>query len=393
VTDGPLEDSKDVKELESLIRRILASRPFAKSPKSSELLSFLFERRGEKLTSVTIEMEFRGTSFDSHVFDSANSRNLLKSVRQKLEKYVSLAKGERWICRLPLGDENEGFQLSFEETEPEISPSQIFLGAHVEMASDIRVITGSHLFFFDSREGMVVRYSDVNVDGDREEMLDALRRTHVGYDAVALEPWPDTFLAAGDVRAYELLLGWFLSRAGIVVPRLTHREITENEVNRRTPILIGRPYTNPLIRKLLRSRHAAHLDFRFESKDGSVKIARSEDRDRDRLKRFELSPEGAVKPPADRSLAFGVFARLRNPSGRGHTTVIACDYHAMVIARIVEVLTDDKRATELLQRMQQPLNRKLPDSFEMLFSVTISPGGFGGEGFPELLAWRLHVNV
>ena len=329
----------NAKEWENLIRRILASSYFTDSPKSSDLLRFLFERRETKLSSITVEIEFRGVPFDSPIFDSANSRNLLKSVREKLEEYTGGVKGERWVCELPLGDENEGFQLLFRETLQEFSPSQLFFGTHIETAEDIRVITGSHLFFFNARDNTILRYSDVNAEGDREDVLDALKRAREGLDTSMLEPWPNSYLAAGDVRAYELLLGWFAKHTGIIVPRVTHREITENEVSRRTPILIGRPHTNPLIRKLLRSRHAAHLDFRFNGRDGSVRIGRIQARDREGLKRFDFSGDGVIKPTEERSLAFGIFSRLRNPSGHGHTTIIVCDYYAMVIARIVEALT------------------------------------------------------
>jgi len=60
----------------------------------------------------------------------------------------------------------------------------------------------------------------------------------------------------------------------------------------------------------------------------------------------------------------------------------------MVIARIVEAMTNETHAKELLRRMGWPIGKPLPDAFEMLFAVDIAPGGLDGEGFPKLLLWR-----
>ena len=54
----------------------------------------------------------------------------------------------------------------------------------------------------------------------------------------------------------------------------------------------------------------------------------------------------------------------------------------------MEVLTNERDASNLLQRMGWSKERELPESFELLFSIQLLPGGLDGEGFPKFLFWR-----
>jgi hypothetical protein len=383
----PSHDVSSEKEWAALIERIAGSKGFSAAKKRRKLLRLLFENRQRRLNGNEVEELF----FGEVGFDPARSRNALKEVRDELKKYAMQAAGDRWVCELPSAEENDGYQLLFRETKIQLKPSQCFWQPHVKTAEDVIVVSGSHLFFFDSNGEKVLRYTDVNVDNGKKETLSALKAAHKDCDVSVLEPWHNTYLATGDVQAYEALLRWFHreSGTGTLIRRVTSRDVTEAEVHRRTPILIGRPQTNPFIEKMMDSRHAAHLGYRIHTSKGMVRIKDIRPEEKVALSRFPISADGVVGPVTESGVVFGIVTRLRNPSGYGHVTIIACDYYAMVIARIAEALTNDKHAQEFLNRMKWPENKELPHSFEMLFAVTLSPGNLEGEGYPELLAWRM----
>lgn len=56
--------------------------------------------------------------------------------------------------------------------------------------------------------------------------------------------------------------------------------------------------------------------------------------------------------------------------------------------QLVETLTDDALLDPVLRQAGWFEERGIPDTFEMLFAVTRSPGGFEGEATPRLLTSR-----
>jgi hypothetical protein len=255
--------------------------------------------------------------------------------------------------------------------------------------NDTVVISGSHLFFLNANRTKTLRYSDVNeTDGTTEAIVGVLKKSHPDCDANGLQPSHSTYLATGDVLASERLSRWFHRERGLLIERLTSRETTQTEVHRRTPILIGRPQTNPFIRTAMISREAAAHGYRIHSIPGTVEITNLRDNEREDLSDFPISANGVVGPIAGLGKVFGIVSRLKNPGGRGFITIIACDYYSMVIARIAETLTDDKLARELLERMRWPLGKPLPDEYELLFTTDLQPGEVSGEAYPKLVTWR-----
>ncbi len=369
----------------SLIERILASRHFDNAKEQKKLLGFLFHNRGVALLARDIEEKLHGFGPHHANHNPGRTRTAVLELRDRLGAYAKESPREKWICGLP--ESTSGYQLQFRRAEQ--SGPVRFWETYLDTAEDVILVNGSHLFFFDPKQRKVLRLVDFNLDGRKEHIKEELKRQYPDIETTGFEPWHNVYLASGDVRAYELLLKWFHDKVGILLKRVNSRDIKDSEIIRATPILIGRNATNTLIADHMNSRECSHLSFRF-NESGQVQIRDVTDEDRQALASFSLSPDGAISVPVETGPAFGIFTRIKNPTGYGHITMISCDYYAMVIARIVESLLNDRQAGEMLQKIDWPLSEELPDSFEMLFSVDLSPGRREGEGLPKLLCWRLH---
>ena len=137
---------------------------------------------------------------------------------------------------------------------------------------------------------------------------------------------------------------------------------------------------------------AKHLGYRIDSALGAVRITNPTDPEKASLKKFGLDGE-ILGPMKDWSVVFGLLTRLPNPSGYGHITIICADYWARVVTQIVDATTNDELAGTFLQRMNWPEDKPLPESFEVLFSVTLAPADLEAESLPTLLCWRLYENL
>lgn len=191
------------------------------------------------------------------------------------------------------------------------------------------------------------------------------------------------------MHAHGALLEWFYRAGHILIKRVTSRDITESEVHRRNPILMGRPQTNPIIQTLLsKPPQASKFAFRIHDPKGTIRVTNVNPRKIKELSGFPISDDGVVGPVMNMGSVFGIVHHFLNPSGNGHITIISCGHYAMVNARIIETPTNEKQAKLLLERMSWPLREPLPDYFELLFTIDLSPGGLQGEGYPQLVTWR-----
>ena len=406
----PLEDRKKARSARAITREekeqcaafelALEWEGLKKAKKLRKLLEYLYDRRCMALSSRVIGSEFSGVLLTAD-FDSTATRGSLASIRGKLLEYQKAHPTNPWIISLPDGTENDGYQLTFTRLNLPVSPSEVFWKPHLQMIETTRVISGAHLFFHNKRTGAVLRYYDVNTVKDKydakggaakdklkDDLLADLKAAHPEQNTEGLEPWQSIYLATGDVQAYETLMRWFHARNGVLIERITSRDISEREMLRLTPILIGRPRTNPFIKSLLEADSAAKFGYRVDGPKGTIKINNIRENERRALKDFSISPDGVVSAVADAGIVFGIVTRLPSPGDRGYVTIIACDYYALMIARIVEVMTVDKQAQELLAFMEWPDKQPLPNAFEMLFVAKLSPGDLEGEGYPQLRAWR-----
>jgi len=383
-------------EWKELIDRMVSSVHFRNSDNIPMLLNWLWTRFPNKVTDLDIEIEFYGNKHAPSQIDTGRSRVALADLRKKVSAYQADERGEKWLLEPPKG--KGGHRLRFIPADRPSSAPHAFWNAHLRSFEDPVLVTGSHLFLFDPNQNKIIRYYDFNVKGepDKEDILDAFKIAHpeesFGLKASkTLEPWRDVYLASGDVIAHESFLKWFHAESSskILIQRKTSRSITTNEVHRRNVILIGRPQTNPLIETLMKSEpQKSRFAFRIHPLRGALHVSNVCLRDFPELAEFTISSDGMVGPLETERRVFGLFTRFPNPGGRGYITIVSCGHYAMVIARIVDAMTNESHAKELLKQMGWALGEPLPDAFEMIFTVDIAPGGLEGEGFPKLLLWR-----
>ena len=368
---------------------MIASQAFEKSAQI-RLLRFLHDNRARGMESRDIEIQHYKRKPTGSTFNPAHARERISDLRLRLTKYQAMARLERLQCRLPEPSRGEGYQLVYAPTE--WSGPQAFWLHHLEQPKGLTVVTGSHLFFFNAERKTVLRFSDINASGQAPGAASSeLMTKHPEASLAGFREWNNAYLASGDVLAHEKLARWFYDEANVLVERRTDHDISEVQLREMTPIFIGRPQTNRFIRTIQDSPEASHLRYRIQGEGGSLSIRDMTQEEKTRLARCEISSDGRVAvPPADHSV-IGLVTRIPSPWGRGHVTIIACDYYAMVIARIVESMTEDEHASELLRQMNWPRTAELPSSFEIIFRVALSPGGIQGEGWPEILCWHPHL--
>lgn len=376
----------DQKEHAALIERIIQFKAFVASPDQCKLLRFLYKNRLVRLQAKEIEEQHYKYPPNHPKHDQGHSRERIADLKARLCEYVEQAQGDIWRCNLPDAKRREGYQLEFKPVEREAS--QLFWKPHLEMAGEVFVVCGSHLFFHDPSKNSALRYYDFNVDRDAAETLERFKVAHPEAFKPDLQPWYHSYLSSGEVHAYEAMQRWFHGKSGAQMQRLTSRETPESKIHKSSPILLGRPDTNKFIRKIMDSRQAGHLGYRIHSTLGAIKIAKPEDSERQTLAAFPLTKDGILGPVPTWERVFGLVTRLRNPSGYGFVTIISADSHGNVVTQIVEALTKESLTKGLLAQTNWSLETDLPESFEMLFSVELSPGGLEGEGQAKLLCWR-----
>ena len=379
----------DAREQKALIDGIVASKPFVGAPGQCALLMFLFENRNTPLMAKEIEEKHYRFPVKSHKHNPGHARERIDDLKKRLEAYASQAPGERWACRLPDAKRGEGYQLEVKKVQRKRTPSELFWSPHADRTEDVVMVCGHHLFFYDPSLNSALRYYDFNMSAGREETLAALKEKHPEGYKPGLEPLQSAYLSTGEVQAQARLQKWFFGRSGALIENFVSRDMPDREIYRKSPILLGRPGTNKFIQRIMDSPKAAHLGYRIHSSLGAVKITQATDDEKRSLSRFPMKA-GIVGPVPKWESIFGIFTRLRNPSGYGYVTIISADYYARVITQIVEALTSDRLASDLLAQMNWPAESDLPESFEMLFSIALSPAELEGEGHPELLCWRPH---
>jgi hypothetical protein len=384
------EPDRSEPEWKELIERIKASEDFHETDKS-ELLDFFWEHRHELLKDKNIESDFYGEDITLPDFDANRSRVALAELREKLASYFATEKHEKWRCTLPNAKRAGGYRLIFTLARKPSTATENFWNVHLNSDLVPVVICGCHLFFFDTQINQIIRYYDFNPPFAmaKDKIIEALKLAHPECDTSSLDPWHDVYLATGDVHAHDSLVQWFYDKDKILIKRKTSRHVTEDEVHRQNPILMGRPQTNPLIETLLGTPpQVSKFAFRIHDVKGTIKVTNIDPKTIPELSEFPISADGVVGPITDTGKVFGIVTRFPNPGGRGYITIIACGHYAMVNARIVEAMTSEVHAKEMLGRMNWPIREALPDSFEILFTVDLTRGGLQGEGFPQLVTWR-----
>jgi len=380
-------------EWEELVQRIASSDLLERGGNGRKLLLFLWRNRTKNVTAKFIEVRFFRQELGKKPSERERSAMALTTLRKKLAEYGEREKHEKWLCDIPVKPTGEGYTLRFSRfAAPIDTAAKRFWKAHLDQAEDTVVVSGSHLFFFNQEKNIVFRLPFFNPkqNWDEGDIIKHFKMAHPEIDIDGFAPWQNTYLATGDVEAYQALAGFFHRETGTFIERKTNHSITLEHVRRQAPILVGRPQTNPYIDAMFKdSAKASGLGYRIAEQKGLVRINGIRKKERADLKAFKVSPEGVVGPIIEMGKVFGIVSRFPNPGGRGPITIIACDYYARVIGRIVQALTNDKDAQEILDQVGWPEDKPLPDAFEMLFTVDLLEGDKPDESFPKLVTWRV----
>jgi hypothetical protein len=381
-----ISPDKDKEEQAALVERILSSNRFVRSSRMRKILSYLFKNSNRYVDRNEIALDvFQATAKDTQLSVANNVGERCSAIRGALEWF---AKGpganEAWRCELPGGIRREGYKLKFIKIKRDPAPTELFWRPHLDMPDHVMVVGNSYLFFYDPALDSMFRFSDVNVEGDNEEALEALKRLHPKAYKESLKR-NYFYLSSGEVNAHEMLQRWFHEHTKVVIPRYVSRDVMDRQIHDSSPILLGRPGANRFIRRILDSPEAAHLRYRFRKPLGAVQIDKPRKQELQALSRFPLSENGVLGPVPKWEVIFGIVTRLPNPSRQGSITIVSADYYPRVITQIMATLTDDQRLGQAFAKMGWSSDGPLPESFEMLFAVRLSPGNIEGEGRAELL--------
>jgi hypothetical protein len=382
-----IASEQDRKEQESLVQKILTSTRFENASTMRDIFIYLFKNTHRFVSRNELALEvYKANAKDTQLSVANSAAERCGALREALKEFVEgPGTNEPWRCELLPGIRGQGYRLKF--VKRDTSPTELFWCPHLEAPNRIVVVCNSHLFFHDPEQNSSFRFYDTNAEGDAEEALALLRKLHPKAYKKGLLPIR-FYLSSGEVNAYAHLQSWFHTHAGVLIPRRVSRDVQAREILNSSPILLGRPDANSFIKRILNSPEASHLAYRFHKPLGAVKINAPRKDEIKALSRFPLSSGGVLGPVPNWEVVFGIVTRLPNPSGYGSVTIISADYYATVIAQIAAALTSDEQASRLLAQMNWPAGKSLPESFEMLFAVRLSPGNMEGEGHAELMAWR-----
>lgn len=129
-------------------------------------------------------------------FEAGRSRVAIKELKKRLVSYFAEERHEKWRCFLPNAKTAGGYKLIFSPARKPATATENFWNVHLNAALDPIVITGSHLFFFDTKIDRIIRYYDFNHEGNvsAEETLEKLKVAHPECITETLEPWRDVYL-------------------------------------------------------------------------------------------------------------------------------------------------------------------------------------------------------
>jgi len=371
-------------EERALIEKIIVSRDFGKTDGQDELLRWLYENRAKRFQAKGIEEQFYKNPIDGPNNKPGHSRERIMNLRERLET-VQGAKSWRNEIKVEIEQRGEGYQLVFKQESEKQLATELFWGPYLEAPQDIRIITNTHLFFYEPELNYAFRYGDLDYDerkrGHRKTPLEMLEDEHQEAVIENLQPIY-RYLSEYEVLAFEKLQQWFFGRSGVLLERRVSQEFADEDIHDVSPVLLGRPGANRFIGQLYVSSDTKHLAYRFEPPMGTVRIKGTQtEREKKALLRFD--------PKHD--TVFGIVARLPNPGGGGSITMISAEYYSRAVMQMVSALTDDRRLERLFNQMEWPLDAEVPESFEMLFAVRVSPGNIEGAGHAELLCWRANA--
>jgi hypothetical protein len=385
-----------------LIQRIIKSAPLKKSSDGRKLLAFLWENRRYEIDGVTLELYFYRDVLDRGFSPHrGRAKTQLSSLRGRLGEYFTANPREKWRCVLPEKGhtEDQTYLLEFSPAPVVLESAPIrFWEPHLSRVTGTEVVTGVHHFFYSEKRGLVIRlpFFEVERDWKNEVILEKVSSARPDIDFEGFEPWQNTYLAFGDIEGYEALNDFFRETAHVSIPRKTSATISLKDIRKKSPIIFGRPQTNPYIRELFadvsdKPGKAKELGFQMHDTQGTIKIngIRPKEVEDLELKGLPISLDGVIGPITKMRKVFCIVSRFRYPGSDAPVTMFACDYYSPIIARIVRALTVPDEAQKIFAKLDWSNLISLPDTFELLFAVDRLKGDIPDESSPELITWRI----
>ena len=372
---------KPVREEIDLLARIKASLAFKKTAAQGRLLQFLYDNRFEKLVSKDIEAQHYKRTTLMKQPNPAHTRERIADLRERLDNYFAENRTEPLICWLPEPSANEGYQLSFKPAS--LTFADLFWMPHLLHRENNVIATDTPVFFENEAEPRFVRFSEGN--DVWKSAPDGMRRSIPGSPELTLRK--RAFLAAGDIRACETLTKWLFKRTGFLIERYDDTYELPAELRNHAAIVIGGQSSNRHSKELIDRKFGAQLTYVLDETRNTVTIRGITEQERADLRQFSISEDGTVGP-LERHQSFGVVVRLSGELSQNPLTIISSGHNPLVSAGMAGLLLEEDFHQDAFQQLKWREKKKLPDSFEMLFSMSdvMRWSDFGPR--VRLLTWR-----
>jgi hypothetical protein len=227
-----------VREEVELLGRIKESAAFKKTAAQGRLLQFLYDNRFEKLVANDIEIRHYKRTTLVNQPNPAHTRERIADLRERLENYSTENGTEPLICWLPEPTANEGYQLSFKAAS--LTFADLFWKPHLLHREKNVIVTDTPLFFENDGNPRFVRFTDM--DRTWGSAPDGGKYSLPGFSDLRVRH--KAFMAAGDVRACEVLTRWIFKRTGFLITRYDDFYELPAELGNHAAIVIGSQSSN-----------------------------------------------------------------------------------------------------------------------------------------------------
>ena len=403
----------EIREQQALINSIVRYEEFTRAVYCADLVMVLWEHREEEdglRAEDLAELIYKGKSTkdaktSKATKDDANNppdsqrsmRVLCGEVRRKLWRYSGSDEGmsQKWCCVLPEATRGMGYKLQFINQWGLPGLSGAFWQAHRDDGRRPIIVYSEPLFFRDEAVTRVFRWFDVNLDETtRDDALQMLKSKHQEVKTEELYP-SYQYVLSGETNARQAIREWFDDAAGMRVEEHNGRRINSSVISATSPILLGNPHSNRMMRHLLNSAQGKQGKYQVDSegfgKTSVVGVTDPEELAIARVTGKKIEKGGPITELVDSlgadSYLFGVVTRMPNPYGDGVVTLISA-HQTRAVEQMARTLVTDKRLQKL-QAFGWPSEKPFPGFFQALFAIRVGPVNVDMEARePELIGFR-----
>jgi hypothetical protein len=354
------------------------------------MLADLFAHRHRPTAGRTLARRVLGIKGIDFAGLGGRMREQVSSVRKILADYKSQNPGANWVFSIEAGSRSTGYQLKVKRAPQ--TPTKNFWSSHILATRETPIICDPLLFFYDHSSVQVTRFMDTNIDSPSlTGSIEELKKKHLDFYKENLVAGHQ-YLDIGSFLATEKIRTWFSDNSDKALKVQLSYESPSKKLLNSSPIFIGSTRTNAFLRDFYDSAAAKKLRYRLH-KDKFAYITVTDPRERDLqvFGKYGMKVSNGVgtlaTPGAEMTLGF--VARVPNPGGTGHFTVISSDA-TYAVSKMAEALCDDVQLGDIMRICGWPTEQPLPDTFEWFFLVRLFPGGIADEAKEaELLTWRM----